>query len=100
MEMNLLEVLSPEEKDRYNRLAQLFAQPGWSDLQLLYETLANQAKEAGANALNWEDNRIALGLRRAYAEFANLADSVEDQYSSLATEKLLEYEATYEDDYE
>lgn len=101
MDMKLLNALSGEQKREYMAVMRTLEDTGWEILSKHFGDLAEQLVVAGANASTWDENRIILGRRIAYLEFANLREGVEAQFEQLAQEIVAATNPTEDDeDYE
>jgi hypothetical protein len=84
MDLDSIKYLDDSQKNRYAKLERLFDSDGWKICVKLFEELAEMAKERGANAQTWEDNRFAAGQRFAYTHFTKLEDVTEAEFQKLA----------------
>ena len=100
MDMNQLNALDDPDKERYLMFARLFSDPGWAALVEFYRHKAEAMMVNGASAGSWEENRVALGMRLAYEEFANLENSNEMEFAEKADTQLDATSAEYEEIYE
>jgi hypothetical protein len=76
----------------------LFAGKGWSQLKNLVEQNFEAAKNSALSASTWEENRLAVGHMNAMKFVFNIADVVEQQYTSLAEQVISDEEEKAEDD--
>lgn len=100
MDMNQLNALTHEQKEAYLEISKVFGMKGWEFISREYEQLSQQAKEAGANANTWEENRINFGLRTAYEQFANLEVATEQMFTQIAEQVMEDQAMIDESDYE
>ena len=100
MDMNLLNALSDQQKSEYLAITRTLDGPGWDILSNYYQDRVADHIKAGANAGSWEENRILLGARLAYEEFANLRDAIEERFEELAHEALAPAESEDEERFE
>lgn len=88
LDIEQLNVLSPEHRERYMELERLFASKGWKIVKAMSEANAKAAHDAAANASSWADNRLAIGNRGAWMMVANLEEQTEQVYEDLSAKAL------------
>ena len=76
--------LGDEERDRFVKFQELFETAGWQLLSEFSHAKVTERMVAGANAKSWEENRLALGQRLAWAEIANAAQTFMSSFEQLA----------------
>lgn len=93
LDQDQLQYLTDEEKARLMRLQNLFSTDGWTLVVKLMEQWAQEAHNRAADSTSWEQNRLNIGLRAAYAQVANLEKATAQEFIALADgrrEKALE----------
>lgn len=84
MDQEQLSYLTDQQKERWQILENLFAHPGWNLIVQFLEIEAENQNIRAANAASWDENRLAVGARAAYAQLAKLAESTEHEFALLA----------------
>ena len=104
MDLDQINALTDEQKERYVNLTRIFDLPGW---QLIKTWATNQSEELlrrGANAVSWEANRLDAGQRVVYDLIAQLPEITELEYATLAEQnveqRIAEAQAEDEADFE
>jgi len=101
--MEVLQNLTDDQKNTYMALETMFGSDGWQRIK----KWADEQKEVALNratfAQTWEANRVAVGEASVYAIFADLNDSMLNQFAELArqnSEARAEQELSEEGDFE
>lgn len=92
MDLELIQHLSDEQKERYTNLVRLFEMPGWAIIKKWAVINAEESRDRGASAPSWEANRIALGERIVYDVLRQMEDITEREYTLLAEENAAKVE--------
>ena len=86
LDIEQLNLLKPEHRERYMELERLFSSKGWKIVKTMAEQNAQLAHNAAANAANWADNRMAVGNRSAWQTIVNIEEQTEATYEKLAAD--------------
>jgi hypothetical protein len=81
-----LNALSPADRNRYNALEHLFAQPGWRIVVALAKENAEAQVRAAAFAKDWATNRLAVGNGAAWNAIVQLEESTHAAYTAKLAE--------------
>ena len=100
MDLEQLKYLTPDQKERYVALERTFDSEGWKVIRAWAATQSSLAMERAAFASNWEDHRIATGVRLSFDQIVNLRDATEAEYVSIAEDAMLSDEETDELEHE
>lgn len=100
MDLDQIQHLTDEQKERYLQLERTFDTPGWKLVEEYAIQRANDATGRLLAAKSWEENRIFAGGREAFALFANLRESTESEFAALAAANAEAKRTQDEEDYE
>jgi hypothetical protein len=86
MDMELLQHLSAEQKDKYAKLDRLFGSEGWELVMQWARLNFDEASLRCATVNTWEENRVAVGQRLAFYKLGTLAETTENEFTELAAQ--------------
>lgn len=100
MDLDQLNNLTDDQKDRYVTLERTFDSKGWKIVEAWASVRAQEEFQRAAMAGTWEDHQRATGARMAYEQVAALREATELEFLNLAESNLLntieEEELTHE----
>lgn len=88
LESEQLNALNEADRARYSSMEKLFASTGWKYVVALAKANVAEAKERGALASSWPENRIAMGAALAWNSISTLEEQTEAVYEAKALEAL------------
>lgn len=89
LDLEQVNALSPDDRNRYMQLEKMFALPGWKVVVALAQENAAAAFQQAALASNWDANRMALGNHLAWRAIANLEKDTQALYTDKALKNLM-----------
>jgi len=95
-----LSFLNDEQRDRYNKLEDLFDHPGWKILEEFAQASVTAQAQRALNASNWNEHQLATGARFAFMQMLQLPEVTENEFANLAAQAAAAQEEDDELDYE
>lgn len=92
LDLEQVNALAPDDRNRYMQLEKLFAQPGWRIVVALANQNQAQALQQAAMASNWDANRLAIGNHLAWRAIQNLEKDTQALYSEKALQTMAQEE--------
>lgn len=92
LDLEQVNALVPDDRNRYMQLEKLFAQPGWRVVVALATQNAAVALTQAAVASSWDNNRLAYGNHIAWRAIQNLEKDTQALYSEKAMQTLNQQE--------
>lgn len=100
MDINQIQFLSNEQKERYMTLERLFEAPGWKLIVEWAKANGFDQTQRQLNAVNWDQTNVARGARYAFGMLEELQATTEAEFAALAAQNAetagLTDEQTYE----
>lgn len=103
LDIEVLQNLTDDQKNRYMKMEQLLESDGWALLQQWLQGQAEAAQGRATYAQTWEDNRVAVGQMYVYTQLADLNDAVHAEFTELArqnAESVAQNEPFYDSSFE
>lgn len=88
LDLEQVNALVPDDRNRYMDLEKLFQQKGWKVVVALARQNAATALLTAARAQNWDQNRVAIGNHMAWQAIANLEKETKEIYEGKANEMI------------
>lgn len=88
LDLEQVNALAPDDRNRYMQLEKLFAQPGWRVVVALATQKVAEALQQAAFASSWDNNRIAMGAHLAWRGIQNLEKDTQALYSEKAAQQI------------
>lgn len=95
-----IEFLTDQQKERFSALEAVFRLPGWKLIEDWANANADIMRYRGADASNWDTNRLALGARTAFEQLAQFQESTEREFEQMADDNKARLQAGDDLDYE
>ena len=92
LDLEQVNALAPDDRNRYMQLEKLFAQPGWRIVVALATQNAGAALTQAAVASSWDNNRLAYGNHLAWRAIQNLEKDTQALYSEKAAQVIAQDE--------
>lgn len=89
LELEQVNALTPDDRNRYMQLEKLFNQPGWKYVTALAQRNAALALQNAALAATWDTNRMQIGNHMAWLSIANLEKDTQSHYGELSAKALM-----------
>jgi len=88
LDLEQVNALAPDDRNRYMQLEKLFAQPGWRIVVALATNNAAQSLQQAALASSWDANRLAIGNHMAWRSIQNLERDTQALYADKAAQQF------------
>jgi hypothetical protein len=95
-----VEFLTDQQKERLSALEAVFRLPGWKLIEEWAQANAEIMRYRGADAANWETNRMALGARTAFEQLVQFREATEREFEQMIVDAKERLEAVDEIAYE
>jgi hypothetical protein len=89
MDLDQLNYLTDDQKDRYVTLERTFDSKGWKIVEAWAVQRAQEEFQRAGFAATWEDHQRATGARMAFEQLAALRDATELEFVNLAESNML-----------
>jgi predicted DNA binding protein len=84
MDLDEINLLTDQQKQKYMSLMRMFESDGWKIMDAWASANSDEARERAAMAATWEENRIYAGQRVVYDIVRKLPEINEQEYAILA----------------
>lgn len=88
LDMEQINLLDNQQKQKYMALERLFTTPGWKFVKDFCAASAEEAAAGILRATKWEDHCFALGARNAYLQIGNFEVFAENEFAAHAEDAL------------
>lgn len=95
-----IEFLTDQQKERFSALEAVFRLPGWKLIEDWANANAEIMRYRGADASNWDTNRLALGARTAFEQLAQFQESTEREFEQMIVDAKERIDSVDEIEYE